>query len=119
MTRLLGVLAIAILVGGCSAAAPIPSQVSPPSSGGICLDVIAAAKLGHSGSTVTFSDPTTGATEDLVLPPDLSTRVTNDRAQLLGPGGGVIGSEGDVLTLGGGGSPFVVCTVNGVNYLKS
>jgi hypothetical protein len=85
----------------------------------ICLEAIAAAKIGHSGSTVTFTDPSTGATESLALPPRLSTKVENDRGELLAPDGTVIGSEGDVVTLGGGGSPFAVCAVNGVNYLGS
>ncbi len=119
MTRLLGSLAIAILVGACSAAVPSPSSLSPRVSGSVCLQAIAAAKIGHSGSTVTFTDPTTGAIEDLVLPAGLRTRVANDRGELLAPDSTVIGSEGDVLTLGGGGSPFAVCTVNGVNYLES
>ena len=119
MTRLLGFLAIAILVGACSAAVPSPSPLSPRMSGSICLQPIVAAKVGHSGSTVTFTDPATGSVEDLVLPAGLRTRVANDQGELLAPDGTVIGREGDVLTLGGGGSPFAVCTVNGVNYLGS
>jgi hypothetical protein len=88
-------------------------------SGSVCLQAIRAAKIGHSGSAVTFTDPATGSVEDLVLPAGLHTRVANDRGELVAPDSTVIGSEGDVLTLGGGGSPFAVCTVNGVNYLGS
>ncbi len=116
MTRLNGFVAIAIIVGACSGPAPSPSSSSSPISEKICLEVIAAARLGHSGSTVTFTDPTTGATEDLRFPARLFTRVVGGRSELLASDGTVIGSEGDVLTLGGGGAPFEVCEVNGVNY---
>lgn len=119
MTRLLGLIAVAILVGGCSATPVSPSPLSARMSGSVCLDAIAAAKIGHSGSAVTFTDPTTGAIENLTLPASLSTRVVNGRGELLAPDGTVIGSEPGVLTLGGGGSPFAVCTVNGINYLGS
>jgi hypothetical protein len=117
VTRPTGFLAIAVLVGACSGAAPSPSSSAPTISGSVCLDVIAAARLGHSGSTVTFTDPTTGAMEDLRFPARLSTRVVSGRGELLTSDGTVIGSEGDVLTLGGGGAPFAVCAVNGMNYM--
>jgi hypothetical protein len=89
-----------------------------------CGQAIAAARVGHSGSTVTFTDPAAGVLEDLVFPSGFSTRVTNGAAQLLYRDGSVIGSEGQVLTLGGGigigaafrAGAFGVCTVNGVNY---
>jgi hypothetical protein len=119
LSRPLRLVAIAILVAACSAA-PSANPQSPRRSGSaICLQAVAAAKIGHSGSAVTFTDPTTGAIEDLVLPVALQTRVVNDRGQLLAPDGTVIGSEGDVVTIGGGGSPWAVCAVNGVNYLGS
>lgn len=115
-----GAIVIGIIGRGSAGLGPEPSQ----SGVLVCGQAIRAARVGHSGSTVTFTDPATGVLEDLVFPMGFSTRVTSGIAQLLSRDGSVIGSEGQVLTLGGGigigatvgAAAFGVCTVNGVNY---
>jgi hypothetical protein len=114
VTILLGALVLARAGGGDAGSAGSPS----PSGFLICGQAIAAAKVGHSGSTAIFTDPSTGQTENVVWPQGFSTTVLDGRAQLTSRNGQVIGNEGDVLTLGGGAirGAFAVCSVNGVTY---
>jgi hypothetical protein len=109
-----GAVVVGMVARGSAGAAAAPS----PPGVLICGDAIRAARVGHSGPTVTFTDPATGVIEDLAFPSGFSTSVTNGAGQLLSRDGHVIGIEGQVLTLGGGGmgGKFGVCVVDGVNY---
>lgn len=111
---LLGVIIVVVT----ARAVPGSGAVSTHSGIHVCGQVIRAARLGHAGEAVTFTDPDTGASEDLVFPSAVSARVASGAAELISGDGAVIGREGDLLTLGGGpdGAAFAVCTVNGVYY---
>ena len=107
-------------VPGAAGASAVPSAGSA-SAVPFCGDAIRVVRLGHSGSAVTFTDPATGAVERLVFPSSLRTRVIDGRGELGSNDGRVIGTEGDVLTLGGAAgrgvsAAFTVCTINAVTY---
>jgi hypothetical protein len=92
-----------------------------PSAAAFCGQAIRTVTIGHSASVVTFTDPGTGVAENLVFPTALSARVTDGMGELVNSDGRVIGTDGDVLTLGGAAgrgasTPFFVCTVNGTTY---
>ena len=112
-----GVLSFGLAAGGNDAATRVGTGASP-SGKPYCGQAIRLAVVGHTDSTVTFADPDTGGLEKLVFPSGFSTRVVGGSAQLSSRDRLILGTDGDVLTIGGGswGDAFYVCSVNGVHY---
>jgi hypothetical protein len=125
---------VAIVAGACSPApSPIPAstpdvaalrlvteppaQPLPPGAAWGCQGaLVAPVRVTHADGAMVFINVETGRPVDLVWPRGFGARLIDGRAQLFGPDGRVIASEGDVLdSLGGGlgvaGEAFHVCSI--------